>query len=327
MCKKILTAGLAVLMVLFASCSADMFSKVDDVSVLSVIPDDDFSQTGVLTLSLIPLDKDGDVIVSNSISLKADYVQDGDIVELDVSKPDVKKPEKNALPWAFAIDIDASGSMSSSDPKKIRIESSKLFVDSILTSSPSSKIAVATFGDGTSNSFIATKLLQDFTSNKNLLDDAIDTVPASSGTPLWDSAYEFAVYLNDNAQSSAYSRELLLLSDGGDNGSYDYSEEDLKRYATTQDIPVHIVALGYNSSELQDIALETGGIYIYATDASSLKDSFTNLSTANIDGYIMYTITFPEDSIPPRYSTVLLQLSVKNALSGEKNITTKFTVY
>lgn len=154
MCKKILTAGLAVLMVLFASCSADMFSKVDDVSVLSVIPDDDFSQTGVLTLSLIPLDKDGDVIVSNSISLKADYVQDGDIVELDVSKPDVKKPEKNALPWAFAIDIDASGSMSSSDPKKIRIESSKLFVDSILTSSPSSKIAVATFGDGTSNSFL-----------------------------------------------------------------------------------------------------------------------------------------------------------------------------
>ncbi len=327
MFRKILFVSMAALMLLFVSCSPDMFTKVENVTVLSAIPDPNFTQTGVLTLSLIPLDKEGGAIISDSVSVKANYIPStGTAVKLTVSDPDVNKPEENALPWAFAIDIDASGSMSTSDRGRIRVEASKLFVDSILTSAPSSKIAVATFGDGYTDPFLETKLLQDFTSDKTLLSAAIDTVPASGGTPLWDSAYEFAAYLTSSMQASQYAREMLLLSDGGDNGSYLYTDEDLKQYAIAQNIPVHTVALGYNSQELQDIALKTGGIYIYSTDAASLKDSFTNLSTANINGYLMYSITFPKDSIPKSNSTVLLQLAVKNALGGEKIVQYEFKV-
>lgn len=326
MVKKITLVCLISFLLVFTSCSPDVFSKVEDVTVLSAIPNLKFAENGIVSVSIIPTDKKGKAIISDSISVKANSILNNVITELEVSTPVPNKPDKNTLPWAFAIDIDASGSMSSTDPNKIRIEASKLFVNSILSESNRTLFAVATFGDGSSQNFDKTKLLQDFTSDKQLLYTAIDSVPARGGTPLWDSAYEFAEYLSNTISSSQYMKEMLILSDGGDNGSRSYDSNDVKQYASAQGIPVHTVALGYNSNELQDIALATGGVYIHSTDADNLKDAFTNLSSANINGYIVYSLTYPSGSIPRRGSIVTLQLAVKNALSGEKVVTTEFKV-
>ncbi|MEK7606633.1 MAG: MopE-related protein, partial [Patescibacteria group bacterium] len=168
---------------------------VTDAPISGIIPGT-FSYTGgVFALHVSPLDPEGNLI-ANNVTVKnfsfssvavASYDSPAQTVttgQAAVDSIEIKETSSPGKGSTLLMLFDSSGSMSSNDPQRQRVEAGKRFVDAI---GGDDRAVILDFGVGPSSGLTASRLLQDITGDKNLLKNAIDQVQENGNTPLYDS--------------------------------------------------------------------------------------------------------------------------------------------
>jgi VWFA-related protein len=130
-------------------------------------------------------------------------------------------------PLRIALALDVSRSMEN----KIRQveEALRHFVDLL---EPADEILVMTFSD-------RLRVVQDFTSDRQLLARVLDNLDVSGGTALYDAAYES---IGRVAAGPAESKAVVLVTDGVDTAS-SVVFDDLREFARRKEVPVFSIGL------------------------------------------------------------------------------------
>lgn len=178
-----------------------------------------------------------------------------------------------------ALTLDATGSMSLSDPNNLRNDAAKAFIGRMATTD---RAAVASFDSSTTptGSYLAIKVWQDLTSDDALLDTAVDSATFAGGlTNLWDAGVDSVALL---AGASGSNKLVVLLTDGEDNSSTK-TASDVSTAANNANVRVFTIGLGayVNSTELAQIAADTGGTFNQVADAADLTGLFDGVFNAS----------------------------------------------
>jgi Ca-activated chloride channel family protein len=163
-------------------------------------------------------------------------------------------------------------------------------------------------------------VVQPFTSSKQLLSQAVDSVLYLGGaTALFQSIYT-GVQDVATQSASSYARAVVAFTDGGENSS-SIDMTTLLQTAQSNSIPVYTIGLldsvlhstppGYYSDEanLVMIADSTGGFYFYAPSAAQLTQVYDKISGQLSNAYSM-SITWPSSSLPASGTTVTAIITV-----------------
>ncbi|MCZ7558085.1 MAG: VWA domain-containing protein [Bacteroidia bacterium] len=148
---------------------------------------------------------------------------------------------------------------------------------------------------------------QQMTSNKPMLHSAVDALPASGGTAVWDGGYAGLIELINNGLNPV--RAVILMTDGGDNSSSRQPAEIIA-LANRHRIRVFTIGLGssINSVELELIALLTGGRYYYVPTASQLVGAYVEIGTLLAQHFQECMITYDAQCADGGLRNVELQL-------------------
>jgi Ca-activated chloride channel homolog len=156
------------------------------------------------------------------------------------------------VPVAMGIVIDNSGSM-----REKRDKVNKAALNLVRSSNPQDQVFVVNFND-------EYYLDQPFTSNINLLKEALEKVEARGGTALYDAIVASADYMKKNARLQK--KVLFVVTDGEDNASRETLEEAVRRLQEENGPSVYTIGLlGEEKARrarraLETIAQRTGGI-------------------------------------------------------------------
>ncbi len=322
--------------------------NIQQLRILNVSTDPNYKLNGIVRISFVPISDKGNVILESNLDIK---IFQKTPESFKIKKYIVNKPLINDKPWAFVINLDSSGSMSSNDPKMLRKNASKYFVELIRNNSNllfnsddgnkfflkaglNSLFAVSDFGAGTTEGFSNSRLLVDFTNNKEKIYDGIDKVEASGGTPLFESTFELEDYLIREISSEHYNKSILVLSDGEPNSND--LEPDVIKKAKKNNIRINTVALGSGRQNkiMHNLSLKTGGIYISADRNENLLSSFESVAIAYNDGYIelLLVANNPVNHYPSRLDNgTIVYPNDKNSFcltvsSGETSASTTISI-
>lgn len=233
---------------------------------------------------------------------------------------------QDEVPTNYALVIDNSGSLRFQLEKVI--ESSKIIVG---TNRPDDETGVVRF---VSSDKI--EILQDFTTEKQELYDALDNMYIEGGkTAIIDAVYLAAEKVDDYERSQGVDnrrrRALILVSDGEDRDSY-YKEEQLFDLLREADVQIYTVGFvneldsegGFirkspqkrARSFLSKLAEETGGKAYFPNDLSELnaiaKDIANELRTQYSIGYL------PDKTKSQGYRNI--RVVVKDGPNNQKRI-------
>ncbi|MBL0176363.1 MAG: VWA domain-containing protein [Ignavibacteria bacterium] len=203
-----------------------------------------------------------------------------------------------------ALVFDASGSMAGSNNVGARA-GGNAFVD--IMDGVSDEAAIIWF---TSMVTVA----QGMTVWKDLLHNAIKTLPASGATAVWDGCYFGLLELINNGVNPA--RAVVVMTDGGDNSS-SRNPDEIIALASRNRIRVFCIGLGgsVDSILLQKIADQTGGRYYETPSAGNLPVIYQEISTILYQGFqacvIPYTATCKDGAFRK------VDLSVINFCNGQ----------
>jgi len=156
------------------------------------------------------------------------------------------------VPVAMGIVIDNSGSM-----REKRDKVNKAALNLVRSSNSQDQVFVVNFND-------EYYLDQPFTSNINLLKEALEKVEARGGTALYDAVVASAEYMKRNARLQK--KVLFVVTDGEDNASRETLEQALHRLQEENGPTVYAIGLlGEEKARrarraLETIAQGTGGI-------------------------------------------------------------------
>lgn len=214
---------------------------------------------------------DGQVIAETthfSTYILLNKVEFDKIWETEIKPPEGQDGTRNSIAMVFSI--DSSGSMSSNDPSGLRKEVAKDFTQKLRDDD------VAAVIDFDSNA----QLLTGFTSDKQVISDAIDQVNSSGGTNLGRAVSLALEQFNNYEESPSSSKMIIMLTDG--NGSYN---SDLTEQAKNNNVVIYTVGLGSSIDEelLKEIADGTGGKYYFASQADELESIFDNIAGETVD--------------------------------------------
>lgn len=179
-----------------------------------------------------------------------------------------------------AVTLDATGSMSSTDPDVKRRAAAKAFVARM---TGDSQAAVLSFeaSSAPSAGLIGSRLHQDLTSDQTALNRAIDNATYASGTTNFYDAVVDAVKVASRAGRP--SPIVLALTDGIDNRS-SHSPDDAIAAAKAAGVPVYAIGLDATGTldftQMERIASETGGLFRSNIAAGDLDAYFSQLYNA-----------------------------------------------
>ena len=234
-------------------------------------------------------------------------------------------PGEISYPASVSLVIDRSGSMEGEYGDDQPLEDAKAAAKTFVNLMGSSDRAeVISFAD-----YVTVD--QSFTSNKQALYDAIDSLNSDGGTALYDAIWKG---LDDAAEETNPRKAVIALTDGGENSSsYDHGGGDppdnseLIRHAVQEvKIPIYTIGLAgfdftrekiarnYSTTEvdLKEIGKTTGGDYFYAPSSDKLEKIYKEITQRLEQQYI---ITFTDNTgITEGYLTVKLYY---NQLYGE----------
>lgn len=133
------------------------------------------------------------------------------------------------------------------------------------------------------------QLLQDFTSDKELLRRGVLRAVPGGNTALYDATVEAGRFLSDFRPTERFNRRLVVFTDGIDNEStrsINQATQELTTLARErgQKLTVYVVGLGVdlNLLELQRLAAATEGTFVLARFSEGLEAPFANLFPAAI---------------------------------------------
>ncbi|MEM5810126.1 MAG: VWA domain-containing protein [Candidatus Aenigmatarchaeota archaeon] len=211
-----------------------------------------------------------------------------------------------SVPISVALVIDRSGSMDG-QPINDAKNAALIFVDSLRAGD---RAAVISFNNQVT-------VDQPFTSDKNLLRSAINSIYAGGLTAIYNAAYTaLSLISSEPSQRKA----IILLTDGADNSS-SISVDSVINYANFLNVPIYTIGLGLTpgSSEEQvliRIAQSTGGNYYYSPTSSQLGQIYRSISSQIQNQYkLTYTTHNPnfDGSLRTVKIIVLYQSSVDSA--------------
>ena len=196
-----------------------------------------------------------------------------------------------------ALVFDASGSMSGSGNAGAKA-AGRTFVDAM--DGHIDEAAVLSFNTNVT-------MEQQTTTRKPLLYSAIDSLPASGGTAVWDGAYAGIVEMINNGINQC--RAVIVLTDGNDNSSTHTPGEIISR-ANRSRIRVFTIGLGssINAADLEMIAMLTGGRYYQTPDAGQLAAIYKDISTIMFQGFNECVITYESGCMDGSLRIVELRL-------------------
>ncbi|MBR9974891.1 MAG: VWA domain-containing protein [Bacteroidetes bacterium] len=148
---------------------------------------------------------------------------------------------------------------------------------------------------------------QQMTADRALLHTATEALPAFGATAVWDGTYAGIIELINNGRNQC--RAVIVLTDGGDNSSTRTVAEIISR-ANRNRIRVYTVGLGtsINATELEQIALLTGGRYYQTPDASQIAAIYTEIAYSMFQGFQECMISYQQDCANGAMRHVELQL-------------------
>lgn len=194
------------------------------------------------------------------------------IWQRDISNSKNQKPNAR-LEVAFVI--DESGSMYDNDPKKIRVDVTKKFIDTLRKND---KVAVIGFD---SYARRLQGLTSDFKKAKNSLSGISNYGGGTSlSAGLERALEEFPVAGEDSHKKEDAMKIIVLLTDGQGEYSKKYEQTAIER-----GIKIYTVGLGqyYDRGLLSSIAQNTSGKSYDAKDSSKLIEEFEKLTRDTID--------------------------------------------
>src|SRR6202790_26824 len=147
---------------------------------------------------------------------------------------------RDDVPVAMGIVIDNSGSM-----REKRDKVNQAVLNLIKASNPNDEIFVVNFSQDS-------YLDQDFTSDINLLQQALHKVSAQGSTALYDAIVASAVHLKNNPRVDR--KVLLVVTDGRDNASQETLQQAARRLQ--QENGPTLYAIGLLSDELQQSGID-----------------------------------------------------------------------
>jgi Ca-activated chloride channel family protein len=162
---------------------------------------------------------------------------------------------RDDVPVAMGIVIDNSGSM-----REKRDKVNQAVLNLIRASNPNDEIFLVNFSQDS-------YLDQDFTSDINLLQQALQKVSAAGSTALYDAIVASAVHLKNNTRVDR--KVLLVITDGRDNASQETLQQATRRLQ--QENGPTLYAIGLLSDELQQSGIDalqsfadsTGGVAFF----------------------------------------------------------------
>jgi Mg-chelatase subunit ChlD len=171
------------------------------------------------------------------------------------------EPERLPLDMVFVLDV--SGSMSGSVVQTK--EATKKLMELIQTED---RGAVVFFHSSAS-------IIQNFTSDINLLKTAADKAYASGGTSI-HAGISKARELFTKESNSSREKVIVLLSDGGSTRSYALNEALL---AKQQGITIHTIGLGSGVDRylMEQVALTTSGTYKFSPSVQELEEMMNEI--------------------------------------------------
>jgi hypothetical protein len=213
-------------------------------------------------------------------------------------------------PVVASVCLDATGSMSSSDPNKMRGTAAKAFLARLGTSDVG---VVSSFDTDTypTAGYLAIRIYGGgFTTSQSKLYACVDSASFDGGsTNLWDAAYDCVQLDVTHTGANLVS---LVLTDGGDNSSTKTLQNAID-YAIAQNVRTYMVALdasGYLDgspveANMKQIAQQTGGFYARADSASQLSALFAKVFNAShASGCV--NATFLVDGAVPTAGTIIV---------------------
>jgi hypothetical protein len=207
--------------------------------------------------------------------------------------PEMSKP----CPKSVVLVFDASGSMSGVGQAGAK-QAGHGFID--LMDGVNDEAAVLWFTS-------VVTLYQQMTSNKPMLHSAVDALPASGMTAVWDGGYAGLIELINNGVNQC--RAVILMTDGPDNAST-RTPAEIIALAKRHIIPIFTVGLGsvLDSDDLQMIADSTGGRYYQTSDAAQLAAMYREIYPLIIGRFDECIITYDRDCADHALRTVDLEL-------------------
>jgi tight adherence protein B len=184
----------------------------------------------------------------------------------DVENVQVAGEQGKKSPGRVVLVLDASGSMKGKPLADAKI-AAKGFVESL---GSDSSVAIVTFSD-------KPKTISGFTSDREQLVAAIESVEARGGTALYDALVSASslFMLGGEGRSS-----IVVLSDGGDTES-DASFEKAVAEVKQANTPVYAIALkskDYNQQALRLLASGTGGRLVPVNSSEKLGGLFAGIA-------------------------------------------------
>jgi tight adherence protein B len=181
--------------------------------------------------------------------------------------------------------VDASLSMNRNALIERVREAAHAFVDN---KAVTDQIAIVTFSG-------EVRLVQDFTTDESVLNDALDDIALKEDTSLYDGI----VLASSLFQDSALQPNLVVFSDGQDNAS---AASQARAEAAVTAVGGTLFAVGVENSgfaALAEIAAETGGSATVADDADGVGALFEGVQSTLRKQYVLtYSSTATDGAVP-----------------------------
>ncbi len=222
------------------------------------------------------------------------YENGVEVTDFAISCPDTVERQFISVALVF----DASGSMSGRGNACAK-EAGHVFIDSM----------DGVIDEATIIWFNTTvTLAQRCTAIKSMLHAAVDSLPATGSTAVWDGIYAGLIELINHGENQC--RAVIAMTDGGDAAST-HTPDEVIALANRHRIRVFTIGLGSatNSTQLEQIAQQTGGKYYETPDASQLAMFYTEISSTMFKGFQECRITYQKQCADSSLRTVQLQLN------------------
>jgi VWFA-related protein len=171
---------------------------------------------------------------------------------------------RDEVPVAMGIVIDNSGSM-----REKRDKVNEAVLNLIRANGPDDETFVVNFSQ---NSYLD----QDYTSDLNLLQTALQKVSAQGSTALYDAIVASAVHLKNNTRVER--KVLLVITDGRDNASQETLQEAMRRLQQENGPTLYAIGLlgdelqPSDTGALQSLAAATGGVAFFPQHLDEVDD-------------------------------------------------------
>lgn len=171
---------------------------------------------------------------------------------------------RDDVPVAMGIVIDNSGSM-----REKRDKVNQAVLNLIRASNPNDETFVVNFSQDS-------YLDQDFTSDIDLLQQALQKVSTQGSTALYDAIVASAVHLKNNTRVDR--KVLLVITDGRDNASQETLQEAMRRLQQKDGPTLYAIGLlgdelqPSDSGALRSLADSTGGVAFFPKGLDEVDD-------------------------------------------------------